>query len=144
MDVTLFNRQRSVPLPLDRLRLLATAVPAACFSLPGPMPSVLEQAVGVEISLVSDRAIARVHRQFLGISGATDVITFPHGEIVISAFTARKQAEAHGESTTRELARYIVHGFLHLHGHIDLDPADAARMWRAQEQILDSLWPRES
>lgn len=95
----------------------------------------------VEVSLVSDRVIARVHRHFLQVPGATDVITFPHGEIVISATTATRQALQNDESTAREVARYIVHGLLHLHGHEDGEKEVAAAMWRAQENLLQELWP---
>ncbi len=101
----------------------------------------LERLPAVEVVIVSDRVIARVHRQFLGIPGATDVITFPHGEIVVSAVTAARQARQNMEKTDREIARYIVHGFLHLHGHEDADAAEAAAMWQAQERVLDELWP---
>lgn len=101
----------------------------------------LDGLATIEISLVSDRAIARMHRHFLNVPGATDVITFPHGEIVISASTAVRQARQNGESTDREIARYIIHGFLHLHGHEDADERDAATMWTAQEEVLDKLWP---
>ncbi len=77
----------------------------------------------------------------MNVPGATDVITFNHGEIVLSADTARRQALEHGETTDREIARYIVHGLLHLNGHEDADPDDAATMWRAQEHVLRLLWP---
>lgn len=98
----------------------------------------------MEVSIVSDRAIAAVHRRFLKVRGATDVITFPHGEIVVSATTAARQAMEHGEAMGRELARYVVHGLLHLHGHLDAESKDAAAMWRAQEKVLDQLWPRDA
>ena len=141
MEVALFNRQRAVTLPLARLERLAARAPAMCQAHPGSARSLLEELLAVEISIVSDRTIARVHREFLNVPGATDVITFPHGEIVVSATTAARQAREHGESVNRELARYIVHGFLHLHGHLDAETEDAARMWRAQEKVLDRLWP---
>ena len=95
------------------------------------------------MAVVSDRVIARVHQQFMDIAGATDVITFGHGEIVLSAATAARQARAHGETCDREVARYIVHGLLHLNGHEDAETADAAAMWRAQEEVLQACWPRE-
>ncbi len=77
----------------------------------------------------------------MDVPGATDVITFAHGEIVVSAATAARQAHQNGEVVEREIARYIVHGFLHLNGHEDADPEEAALMWQAQEQVLADLWP---
>ena len=140
MEVVLFNRQRSVLLPIERLRVLARTVAEKCRPYPGRSPSLLAGLAVVEISLVSDRVIAGVHRRFMHVPGATDVITFPHGEIIISAATAARQARQNGENVGREVARYILHGFLHLHGHEDTDAADATRMWRAQEKVLDELW----
>src|SRR5256885_989768 len=64
----------------------------------------------VEVAIVSDTMIARVHRQFMGVPGATDVITFDHGEIVVSADTARAQAAEHGHGVVEELALCIIHG----------------------------------
>ena len=144
MEVLLFNRQRAVTLPLRRLEALASAVPAACRPYPGGAPSLLVELPAVEVSVVSDRTIAQVHREFLAIPGATDVITFPHGEIVVSATTAARRAVEYNESVDRELARYIVHGFLHLHGHLDAESNDAAAMWKAQEEVLEQLWPAGS
>ena len=139
--VQLFNRQRAVPLDLMRLRRIAPAAAARCLEHAGPGEHLLGQMDTVEISVVSDRVIARVHRQFMEIPGATDVITFGHGEIVLSAATAARQARENGEEPNREVARYIVHGLLHLNGHLDADPADAAAMWTVQESVLQALWP---
>ena len=144
MEVNLFNRQRAVVLPVERLRVLAARAAGACLAHQGRADSVLEGLSAVEISLVSDRVIAQVHRQFLNVPGATDVITFPHGEIIISAKTAARQARQHGEAVEREVARYIVHGFLHLHGHEDAEPDDAAAMWQTQEKVLVELWPQRA
>ena len=141
MEVALFNRQRAVRFSFERLKALALLTAEACQPYPGRASSVLRELTVVEVSVVSDRAIARVHRDFLQVPGATDVVTFPHGEIVVSATTAARSAVEHGESVGRELARYIVHGFLHLHGHLDAEASDARVMWRAQEEVLSQLWP---
>jgi probable rRNA maturation factor len=85
---------------------------------------------------ISDRRIASLHRQFLNQSGPTDVLTFQHGEIFISAETARRNARAFRNSLERELQLYIVHGLLHLHGFDDQRGADARKMKVMQERIL--------
>ncbi len=90
----------------------------------------------IETTFVSDATIAKVHRDFMGIPGATDVITFDHGEIVISTETAAENAKIYGRSFQEELALYIVHGLLHLNGFKDKQPADAERMHAMQERIL--------
>ena len=143
-QVEFFNRQRAVPLDLKRLRVLAATAAARCLEHPGPAKARLGCLDAVEISAVSDRVIARVHRRFLDVPGATDVITFGHGEIVLSATTAARQAWENDEECGREVARYIVHGLLHLNGHEDADATDAAAMWQAQESVLQALWPAAS
>jgi probable rRNA maturation factor len=95
----------------------------------------------VEVALVDDETSARVHEQFMGIEGETDVITFHHGEIVIGVEVAFRQAAENGEPPLRELFRYIVHGLLHLAGHEDEDADDRQRMEAAQEPLVARLWP---
>jgi len=95
----------------------------------------------VEVALVDDETSARVHEQFMGIEGETDVITFHHGEIVIGVEVAFRQAAENGEPPLRELFRYIVHGLLHLAGHEDEKPHDRQRMEAAQEPLVARLWP---
>jgi rRNA maturation RNase YbeY len=86
--------------------------------------------------------MAWLHRQFLGQSGTTDVLTFQHGEIFISVETARRHARTFGNSLTRELQLYTVHGFLHLHGFDDRTKAEAREMQKIQEKILSDCSPR--
>jgi probable rRNA maturation factor len=95
----------------------------------------------VEVALVDDETSARVHEQFMGIEGETDVITFHHGEIVIGVEVAFRQAAENGEPPLRELFRYIVHGLLHLAGHEDEKLEDRERMEAAQEPLVAKLWP---
>jgi probable rRNA maturation factor len=95
----------------------------------------------VVVTLVSDRRIDRIHRQFMDIPGATDVITFEHGEIVLSADTAQRCGAEFGHGTDAEAALYIVHGLLHLNGFVD-DTAEArAVMHAVQERIWAACLP---
>src|SRR4051812_44050893 len=88
------------------------------------------------VVLVSDNKIAEIHRQFMSIEGPTDVITFQHGEIVISVETALRQAREYRTSIEQELRLYIVHGFLHLLGFDDITAAGRREMARVQERVL--------
>jgi len=90
----------------------------------------------VSVTLVSDRRIAQLHDRFLNQTGPTDVITFQHGEIVISAETAQRQARAFRTSLEHELRLYIAHGLLHLRGYDDKTPAGAAEMKRLQQRLV--------
>ena len=136
MEISLHNRQRKVRAALPWLRRFAPLALAECLLHPAHGETPLPRLGEVEVTLVSDATIARVHRDFMEIPGATDVITFDHGEIVISTETAQANAAIYGRSLDEELALYIVHGLLHLNGYEDKEPTAAARMHRLQEQIL--------
>ncbi|MEI8235197.1 MAG: rRNA maturation RNase YbeY [Verrucomicrobiota bacterium] len=136
MEITLYNRQRKVRFALPWLRRLAAEALAAALPHRARPDAPLPRLPEVEVTFVSDAAIARVHRDFMGIPGATDVITFDHGEVIISTETALSNAARYGRPLDEELARYIVHGLLHLNGYEDKVPADFARMHQQQERIL--------
>lgn len=125
-------------LDLDRLLALAEkALPLCLAAAPGP-GTALHHLETLEITLVTDAEIAQVHAAFLDDPTPTDVITFDHGEILISVETAARQSIEHGQGqpVPREIALYLVHGLLHLAGWDDHDPAAAAAMAQRQENIL--------
>lgn len=134
--IAISHRCRAVPYNRLRLGNLAAAALPPCLSLANKHNAELASLPGVEISILGARAMAKVHRDFLGIPGATDVITFPYGEILVCAPVAAERAREFGHDTTTELALYIIHGLLHLSGHDDTTPAEARRMAAAQEKIL--------
>lgn len=135
-SIAVENRQRAVGLDLEWLRAAARLALGWCREQSADGRFALKALPEVEVAIVSDRVIARVHRQFMDIPGATDVITFEHGEIVMSAQTAARYARDYGHSTEQELALYTVHGLLHLNGFEDATAPDAARMKQVQERIL--------
>lgn len=135
MQITLMNRQRRVRFDVEWLRRFAAAAFAECAHHSGDNLFLLKQKPVVEVAVVSDSVMARVHEEFMGIEGATDVITFDHGEIVVSAETARRGAAEHGHSVVEELGLYIVHGLLHLNGFDDRESRARRRMQRVQDRI---------
>ena len=143
-EVLVCDHQSRVAVPpewlvvLEKARLRAAERVSGEFMMSGNAP--LAEIECVEVALVDDSESDRVHREFMGIEGATDVITFDHGEIVIGVEVAKRQAAEYGEPELRELIRYLVHGLLHLAGHED-EAEDARRlMEEAQEKIVGSLW----
>ncbi len=90
----------------------------------------------VEFTLVTDETIAQVHEEFMQVPGATDVITFHHGEVVISVETAATQAVDFARTTADEVALYVIHGLLHLAGYDDKTPEAFGSMAILQERIL--------
>jgi len=131
----LFNRQRKVKFDLPWLRRFANEALPECLNHSNGTTPVLPNLSEVEVAIVSDPAIAKVHGQFLEDPTPTDVITFEHGEILISADTALSNAEKFGSSLEAELGLYIIHGFLHLNGFLDELPEDAAQMATVQNRI---------
>lgn len=132
------NRQRAVPAGQLRRPAAAEAVQRAWPDLAAAERegSVLRRLPEICFVLVSDARIAALHDEFLHDPSPTDVITFHHGEIVISAETARREACQRGLALPAELARYAVHGLLHLAGWSDTGAAEASEMRSVQEKIL--------
>jgi probable rRNA maturation factor len=97
----------------------------------------------IVVTIISDRQMARLHQRFSGVAGPTDVLTFHHGEIVISVETARRQARAFGSTTENELRLYILHGLLHLYGFDDRSARARAAMHQVQDQLLSDALRRE-
>ena len=134
------DSQGAVRLDLARIAAAASEALPLCLARALPEHNVLAALEEVEITIVSDGDIARVHGQFLDDPSPTDVITFDHGEILVSADTAAARSPEFGNATDRELALYIIHGLLHLAGFGDKSPAEFATMRDAQEEVLRQVW----
>jgi probable rRNA maturation factor len=136
--ISVRNLQRKVPVNVAELQKFAAKVLRRCLQLRKREATELSKLRSVFIWLISDRRMSRLHQQFLGEIGPTDVLTFQHGEIFVSAETAKRHARLFGNPLVRELQLYIVHGLLHLHGFDDRTPAEARKMKSIQERILRS------
>jgi probable rRNA maturation factor len=111
------------------------ALPGCLAAAPSPGHP-LAALTNIEVTLTSDSEIAAVHAEFLADPTPTDVITFHHGEILISLETAARQAPEHGFTLPHEAALYLIHGLLHLAGWDDHDPGQARAMAALQEDLL--------
>jgi probable rRNA maturation factor len=104
------------------------------------------------LHLVAAEEMARVNSTFLQHEGSTDVITFDHGdgeaagrlhgEIFICLGDAVTQARQFRTTWQQELARYVIHGILHLRGHDDLDPQARRSMKREEKRLLREVGRR--
>lgn len=135
-EISVRNLQRRIPVKLDGLQEFAAKAVRHCLHVRKRKQTDLSKLPRIFVWLISDRRISQLHRQFLGETGSTDILTFQHGEIFISVETAKRHAHIFGNSLMRELQLYIVHGLLHLHGFGDRTPAEARKMRRTQEKIL--------
>jgi probable rRNA maturation factor len=134
--VSVRNLQRTISVNTADLEKFAAKAVRHCLKVRKRKQTDLSKLPRIFVWLISDRRMSQLHRQFLGQTGPTDVLTFQHGEIFISVETAKRHARVFGNSLMRELQLYIVHGLLHLHGFDDRTQAEARKMRRTQEKIL--------
>ena len=99
------------------------------------------------IHIVGAAEMTRLNETFLRHKGSTDVITFDYsslvtrrslllrGEIFLCIDEAIAQAKRFRTSWQSELARYAIHGVLHLLGHDDTR-ADARRKMKREEDRI--------
>ena len=96
-------------------------------------------AADIQVLVTDDKRIRAINKRHLKHDYATDVVSFDTGDIVVSADTARRYAKEHGISFHEELARYLVHGTLHIMGYDDKKKVDHQRMHARQEAILKKI-----
>jgi probable rRNA maturation factor len=138
-EISVRNLQRKISVNVPELEAFADDAVKRCLRLQKGKRTDLCKLREIFVWLISDRRISRLHLQFLGERGPTDVITFHDGEIFISVETARRNAREFGNSLMSEIKLDIVHGLLHLHGFDDSTQADLRRMKDTQEKILRNM-----
>lgn len=80
--------------------------------------------------VTTDAELKRLNNRFRGRNYATDVLSFPPGEMAISLDRASAQAKELGHSLDEELRILMLHGALHLCG-LDHE-TDSGEMRRAE------------
>jgi len=100
----------------------------------------------LSVVFLDDARISRLHADFMEDPTPTDVITFPGdpsmefaGEICVSIDHAEAFSQRKGTDFSRELALYLVHGYLHLAGYDDIRPEWKRRMRAAEKKALSWL-----
>ena len=159
-NLTVSNRQRSVPVALSRYVLMYEKLWDATFlnlknrpakHLNAARAASIAKRGTLNVLLVSDANIRKLNKKWLGNDRPTDVLSFPLesepppvkelaweiGEIVISVERAKEQAARFGHSLDREMGFLFVHGLLHVLGFDHQRPADEKEMFGRQNMILD-------
>jgi probable rRNA maturation factor len=130
------NRQRTVKVDLPKIRrIVAVALPMC---LEKPRKKGLTLPPEVEITLLGEAAIAKVHGEFLEDPTPTDVITFEHGEILLGVPIAAANAKKFHHAADHEVALCAIHGLLHLLGFDDLTESERVIMHARQDEILEA------
>ena len=137
---TLSSSGRRLPWP--RKRFLADLT-----RLAGLASRAAGRPVTLDVAVLDDRAMERLHRLHLGVGGTTDVLSYaledgPEGlvgALALGGRVARREALQRGHPPYHEALLYAVHGTLHLLGHDDHATKDRARMRRAERVWLKAL-----
>jgi probable rRNA maturation factor len=108
----------------------------------------------LSISIVGDRSIRTINREYLAKDRPTNVISFslqegdygtitPHllGDVIISADTAAREAEQGNMQLFERLGFLLMHGILHLCGydHERSGDIEAARMEKKEKELFRIL-----
>lgn len=118
--------------------------------------SVLEcpEETELSISIVGDRTIRRINREYLSRDHSTNVISFSLlegeygylnpmvlGDVVISADTAQREAEQGGMEFFERLCFLLTHGILHLCGfdHERSGEEEARKMIKKEREVFKIL-----
>jgi probable rRNA maturation factor len=137
IEISIANEQEVLALDADRFEADVTAL-AVGAGYEGEL----------SVAVVDDAAIHEMNRRFLDHDWPTDVIAFPlsegEGEVVVSAERALLEAREREVEPVAELLLYVVHGILHLTGHDDHEPDDAARMHGRSLELLRSVGYRNT
>jgi probable rRNA maturation factor len=148
MAVLIQNRQQTETLNLERIRRAGQTLLNALGS-PDAELSLL---------LVDDEEMTGYNREFRGKEGPTNVLAFamrdgdfpeltPHllGDVVISAETARREAEAAGTGLEFRLDELLVHGVLHLFGmDHERNEEEAEAMFRRTGELVAVIQTAEA
>ena len=112
--------------------------------LQGHLPREVEQ---INIRLLDDMGMSQLHRQWKGLEGPTDVLSWFHSsgdqpleaDLAVGHEIAAREAALRRHPVRQEILLYIVHGILHGCGFDDLVPEAAARMHAEEDRILALL-----
>ncbi len=142
-EISLSNRQKAVSLPAATIRKRARQV----------LTSLGLREFDLSIVVVDDLEITDLNRRYFRRNRPTNVISFPMqageiygappskvlGDVVISAETARRQAEEAGRKWEDELFFLLIHGILHLAGYDHEGRAAERKAMEAKEEELSCL-----
>ena len=135
-EISVSNRQKRVAVDSGKIRKAARKI----------LGELGFEGHELSIVIVDDPEITRLNRRYFRRNRATNVISFPMnveqdapahfrilGDVVISAETARRQAEEAGREGEEEILFLLIHGILHLAGY-DHEGAAAGERRKMEEK----------
>ena len=124
----------------------------------------LENEPELGVTIVDDREILELNREYRERDSVTDVLSFPQfeghddlledllddeaetliGDVVICYEQAERQAEEYGTGLTREMLYLFVHSVMHLFGYDHMDEEEKAVMRAREEEVLSAAGVRRN
>jgi probable rRNA maturation factor len=141
-EIEVINRQRISKIDKDRVVELSRAA----------LDRIGRTEAVLTVTFIRDRAMRRLNRDYRGIDGPTDVLSFAYyegeeapesdetshiGDVVISVETAGRYARELGLSFDREIEFLVIHGALHLAGYDH--ETDDGEMNRVERKLRKEL-----
>lgn len=143
MAIYLSNRQKALPIRSGLLRRRLIKI----------LKELSLAEAELSVSLVTDKDIRQLNRDYRGQDRTTNVLSFPLqeegvnprpkktpealGDIVVSTETIIREAVRHGYTTGGMLYFYLIHGLTHLLGYNHEKDFEAAAR---QEAETERLW----
>jgi probable rRNA maturation factor len=138
-DLCLRNRQHARPIRASFARMMIRRL--------------LEDLLNVReydmaVHFVGDAEMTRLNESRLRHAGTTDVISFDYsergrgplaGEVFVCVDEAVRQSARYRVTWRQEMARYIIHGILHIQGFDDRTAASRRKMKREENRLLRAL-----
>jgi len=134
----------------DRAAALATSVEQLQVRADALLDALDATDAELSVMVCGDSTIQTLNGEWRDTDAATDVLSFPQGEmppgaprllgdVVISVDTAQRQADGLDHSLDDELGVLLTHGLLHLLGHDHHDDDERARMLSEEARLLKVL-----
>ncbi len=143
MKIIITDAQKKIKLDQKRIRLISLK---ALKVLAQPDDTL------VAISFVTSYRIKKANIRYFYKERITDVIALGYndsiaqsvhkgylGDILICPYAAQVNARRYGNSFSRELSLYIIHGLLHLLGYDDISSSAKIKMQEKEQEILGKI-----
>ena len=144
MDFNVYIREENRNLPVSEKILKKLS--GTAFRLTG------KETGDISLVVCDDQFISRLNTKYKGKEEPTDVLSFTMrdeetpqigsnilGDIIISIDTARRQADAMGETLNEEFLILFIHGLLHLLGYTHSNQQDENTMTEFTKKILSEV-----
>jgi len=143
MEIYIDNRQNKLELDDNMYKILEEVV-EECLLLEKKSTN-----YEISISLVDNKEIRELNREYRNMDSETDVLSFPLdqefgevpmlGDIVISLERALEQSIEYGHSLTREVAYLTAHSMFHLMGYDHMEEDEKHIMREKEKEIMKRL-----